>query len=367
MCIAALIWVVGEARYTTILPVFVMCMRDREYNKTWSLPLDYSDHSMLHSTIVVHTTICNKPHNITVNTTTYIIPQNTLKSIHHQSHDYCKFQWAIVGTLVPSYSIVFALVKLQRHKVAWFLNWVSIPDWFHLFNHHGIYIQHIAISDKSKEDYTIWSLYLVFLGVTLPDLAFKPDSTFLPFFEGHENNAHCLAIAVNALAGAIFAYYGEQHQRERMKEFLVVRIFLPWKMLVMWPLTVHEFQNHDTSQRNRERKRCTQGQGSHLSFAGLGRWWILCNINVTHQTFVSSLFKNHHFWHMISWNHVFHMPCWEMHTTQYTGSQQWVLQCDCYLCYSWYNIFVQATGRKQRDTETPFWSRWTLKLYETKC
>lgn len=80
------------------------------------------------------------------------------------------------------------------------------------------------ISDKSKEDYTVWSLYLVFLGVTLPDLAFKPDSTFLPFFEGHENNAHCLAIAVNALAGAIFAYYGEQHQRERMKEFLVVRI-----------------------------------------------------------------------------------------------------------------------------------------------
>lgn len=78
------------------------------------------------------------------------------------------------------------------------------------------------ISDKSKEDYTIWSLYLVFLGVTLPDLAFKPDSTFLPFFEGHENNAHCLAIAVNALAGAIFAYYGEHHQRERMKEFLVV-------------------------------------------------------------------------------------------------------------------------------------------------
>ena len=37
-----------------------------------------------------------------------------------------------------------------------------------------------------------------------------------------KNNGHCLAIAVNALAGAIFAYYGEQHQRERMKEFLVV-------------------------------------------------------------------------------------------------------------------------------------------------
>lgn len=64
---------------------------------------------------------------------------------------------------------------------------------------------------------------MVFLGVTLPDLAFKPDSTFLPFFEGHENNAHCLAVAINALAGALFAYYGEQHQKDKMKEFLVVR------------------------------------------------------------------------------------------------------------------------------------------------
>ena len=63
---------------------------------------------------------------------------------------------------------------------------------------------------------------MVFLSVTLPDLAFKPDSTYLPFFEGHENNAHCLAVAITALAGAIFAYYGDTHQKDRMKEFLVV-------------------------------------------------------------------------------------------------------------------------------------------------
>ena len=62
---------------------------------------------------------------------------------------------------------------------------------------------------------------MVFVGVTLPELAFKPDSTFLPSFEGHENNIHCLAIAVNSLAGAIFSY-GKEHQQERMKEFLVV-------------------------------------------------------------------------------------------------------------------------------------------------
>ena len=39
---------------------------------------------------------------------------------------------------------------------------------------------------------------------------------------GHDNNAHCLAIAVNALAGAMFSSYGAIHQRQRMKEFLVV-------------------------------------------------------------------------------------------------------------------------------------------------
>ena len=39
---------------------------------------------------------------------------------------------------------------------------------------------------------------------------------------GHDNNAHCLAIAVNALAGAMFAGYGAMHQKQRMKEFLVV-------------------------------------------------------------------------------------------------------------------------------------------------
>ncbi|XP_064384719.1 nck-associated protein 1 homolog [Halichondria panicea] len=75
--------------------------------------------------------------------------------------------------------------------------------------------------DKSKEDHMIWSLYMVFLGVTLPDLAFKPDSTYLPFFEGHENNAHCLAVAITSLPGAIFAYYGDKEQKDRMKEFLV--------------------------------------------------------------------------------------------------------------------------------------------------
>ena len=40
---------------------------------------------------------------------------------------------------------------------------------------------------------------------------------------GHDNNAHCLATAVNALAGAMFAGYGVFNQKQRMKEFLVVK------------------------------------------------------------------------------------------------------------------------------------------------
>ena len=40
-------------------------------------------------------------------------------------------------------------------------------------------------------------------------------------FIGRENNVHCLAIAVNAIAGAVFAFYGEQEQKDKMLEFIV--------------------------------------------------------------------------------------------------------------------------------------------------
>ena len=42
---------------------------------------------------------------------------------------------------------------------------------------------------------------------------------------GHENNVHCLAIAVNAIAGAVFAFYGEQEQKDRMKDFIIVSTY----------------------------------------------------------------------------------------------------------------------------------------------
>ncbi len=41
---------------------------------------------------------------------------------------------------------------------------------------------------------------------------------------GHENNVHCLTISVNAIASAVFAFYGEQEQRDKMRDFIIVII-----------------------------------------------------------------------------------------------------------------------------------------------
>ena len=41
---------------------------------------------------------------------------------------------------------------------------------------------------------------------------------------GHANNIHCLAKAVNSLAGALFTIHGPSDVEERLKEFLAVRL-----------------------------------------------------------------------------------------------------------------------------------------------
>ena len=43
---------------------------------------------------------------------------------------------------------------------------------------------------------------------------------------GHLNNSHCLAKAINALAGAMFTIYGPGDLEERLKEFLAVSFIL---------------------------------------------------------------------------------------------------------------------------------------------
>ena len=44
------------------------------------------------------------------------------------------------------------------------------------------------------------------------------------FAAGHANNSHCLAKAINSLAGALFTIHGPGDVDERLKELLAVSI-----------------------------------------------------------------------------------------------------------------------------------------------
>ena len=44
------------------------------------------------------------------------------------------------------------------------------------------------------------------------------------YLEGHANNAHCLAAAVNTVLCALFALAGRRDTEERLKEFLAVSV-----------------------------------------------------------------------------------------------------------------------------------------------
>merc|ERR1712142_585023 len=57
---------------------------------------------------------------------------------------------------------------------------------------------------------------------SLPKLAKIDTSYFRTSIEGHLNNSHCLAKAINALAGAMFTIYGPGDLEERLKEFLAL-------------------------------------------------------------------------------------------------------------------------------------------------
>lgn len=45
-------------------------------------------------------------------------------------------------------------------------------------------------------------------------------------FTGHSNNIHCLAQAINGIAGALFTICGHGDIEDRLKEFLAVRVFI---------------------------------------------------------------------------------------------------------------------------------------------
>lgn len=74
---------------------------------------------------------------------------------------------------------------------------------------------------KSEEDSLVWSLFLVFVAVSLPSLAYREASDYNADLEGHENNAHCMAAAISRIAGALCFNNGDNAE-ERLREFLAI-------------------------------------------------------------------------------------------------------------------------------------------------
>ncbi|CAG0879244.1 unnamed protein product [Cyprideis torosa] len=73
-----------------------------------------------------------------------------------------------------------------------------------------------------EEDYIISCLLMVFVAVSIPTLARVDQSSYKTQYEGHANNSHCLAKAINDLFGALFTLHGHGDIEERLKEFLAL-------------------------------------------------------------------------------------------------------------------------------------------------
>lgn len=77
-------------------------------------------------------------------------------------------------------------------------------------------------SELGEDEYTIACLLMVFVAVSLPKLARNEGSYYKASLEGHTNNIHCLAQAINGIAGALFTICGHGDIEDRLKEFLAL-------------------------------------------------------------------------------------------------------------------------------------------------
>ncbi|XP_006818857.1 nck-associated protein 1 [Saccoglossus kowalevskii] len=77
-------------------------------------------------------------------------------------------------------------------------------------------------SENSEDDYRISCLLMVFVAVAIPTLARSENSFYKSYLEGHGNNCHCIAKAVNGIAGALFTLHGKGDVEDRLKEFLAL-------------------------------------------------------------------------------------------------------------------------------------------------
>ncbi|XP_017123049.1 LOW QUALITY PROTEIN: membrane-associated protein Hem [Drosophila gunungcola] len=65
-------------------------------------------------------------------------------------------------------------------------------------------------------------LLMVFVAVSIPKLARNENSFYRATIDGHSNNTHCMAAAINNIFGALFTICGQSDMEDRMKEFLAL-------------------------------------------------------------------------------------------------------------------------------------------------
>ncbi|XP_077428322.1 nck-associated protein 1-like isoform X1 [Vanacampus margaritifer] len=71
------------------------------------------------------------------------------------------------------------------------------------------------------EEYKLSCLLLVFIAVSLPSLALDPNSCYSREHGGHNNNIHCLALAINHVAAAMLTVQNKNIE-QHLKEFLLL-------------------------------------------------------------------------------------------------------------------------------------------------
>ncbi|XP_018565798.1 membrane-associated protein Hem [Anoplophora glabripennis] len=73
-----------------------------------------------------------------------------------------------------------------------------------------------------ENEHLLVCLLMVFVAVSIPKLAKSEQSFYRASLEGHTNNIHCMALAVNNIFGALFTICGQGDIEDRMKEFLAL-------------------------------------------------------------------------------------------------------------------------------------------------
>uniref|UniRef100_A0A0A9YNG5 Membrane-associated protein Hem n=5 Tax=Lygus hesperus TaxID=30085 RepID=A0A0A9YNG5_LYGHE len=77
-------------------------------------------------------------------------------------------------------------------------------------------------SEVEEDEHLLACLLMVFIAVSIPKLARNDVSFYKASLEGHANNIHCMASAINNIFGALFTICGQGDIEDRMKEFLAL-------------------------------------------------------------------------------------------------------------------------------------------------